>query len=253
MSVEIYSPPPRTSKTDRGHKESCPWENNFSPSCDCDRVDESPDGRVAARNLANMMMRLGWGVVSHTPPHLSFARELGANRIQISKVASGWQYVWVRGGGMTILERGGFGTIGVCMQDLWEQIAVRSDQYMACQLENIQLRDSAPTGEEGSAALGEAKDAFYANVPPTKDWECDKCGVVWKVAYDIAKPRCIRCKPITSEERRYMYLSSTDKPNCPDCSTKLELSRSNRFRTFWACPQCFTEWYPNELGVLVKE
>ena len=40
----------------------------------------------------------------------------------VCKIISGWQYVWCRGGGWTIREEGGFGTVQYCLDALWKGV-----------------------------------------------------------------------------------------------------------------------------------
>jgi hypothetical protein len=162
-------------------------------------IVDSPAGKVAGKNLVEMMIRLGWTCDRKVAPWLSFSRTMGNHYIYVGKVASGWQHKWMRGPSWTITESGSFGTVAACLRDLWERVVINQDHYELTMSENHKLRTEAPVGD-GEETLQEAMDAWEANLPKNKDWSCPVCGVTWKVAVDCEEPRCIRCVPVTPDE-----------------------------------------------------
>lgn len=122
----------------RGHLATCVFVNNFSPACDCDgtylntlesierraRIVEalSFDGWQARGQTAGGAAGCGW-------PCPSFYRRLDATQVvMLSKVISGWQFLWMKGH-MTIAEGGSYGTPQACLAGFWSEVAAFWDQY----------------------------------------------------------------------------------------------------------------------------
>lgn len=199
MAFERYEPERRLSKVDMGHKESCAFVDNHGPACNCDKIDHSPEGKVAAKNLADMMMRMGWKCDPRSPRGYSFERSYGPHWIGVHMIISGWKFQWARGP-MVIFDSPSFGTIGHALDALWEMIAVRWDEYHQIVLDNMELRSNViMVDSDVGQSIANAKKAWKENLPANKDWRCPACGVNWTVPYEQKEPVCIRCNPSSGE------------------------------------------------------
>jgi len=157
-----YERPRRLSPVERGHRPDCVWTNNFGPSCDCDgSIGRSPEAVEKRRQIIQAMTLSGWRFRndSHTETYLHFERSFGEHRMGVSRVMSGWQLVWTRGLGWTILEESLYGTIELCVSALFEHMVAYHDMADAILAENVQMKLEAakatpkltlvPKGEEG--------------------------------------------------------------------------------------------------------
>jgi len=117
------------SKADRGHRGDCPWENNFSPACDCDGI--TPDIHL---EVEDVMLKTGWATDDRTPG-LSFMRNHGDHWVIVSKCHSGWQFKWGRGPTWTIAESSSYGTLSACLRGLWEKTTQTYDNGHDAQAE----------------------------------------------------------------------------------------------------------------------
>lgn len=133
MALKLYIHPQNTGKGWRGHFEDCKFTTNMGPSCECEYSQKTA--------LVQSMKMLGWSQAKFSPLGTSFMRKYGDHFITVSRVISGWGYRWERGPGMTLLESGGFGTIGSCLTHFWGTMAERMDEYLATSIENSKLRN----------------------------------------------------------------------------------------------------------------
>lgn len=164
MVRERYERPRRFTSMENGHKSDCPFTDNFGRwSCDCDgSIADTPAAELVRQQIVAAMVLNGW-TTSDEPgarQWLFFQKTFGPHRITICRVSSGWQVVWIRGVGWTILEERSFGNITVAMNVLMECMVANHDTAQDLYAENIQLRleatpkttvrlTSVPKGEEG--------------------------------------------------------------------------------------------------------
>lgn len=136
-----YERPRRLTPEQAGHKPTCPFTNNFGPSCDCDGlIDKTPEAALLRKQVIWAMEMSGWESVAGDDEWPMFQRVLGPHRITVSRVHSGWNLVWIRGSGLTILEEGRYGSVTACMSAFFEFVASWKDLTDDVLKENIQYK-----------------------------------------------------------------------------------------------------------------
>lgn len=143
MGLPPYERPHRLGPVERGHRPDCVWTNNFGLSCSCDgSIGRTPEAADRRKQIIRGMELSGWTFCndSHSETYLHFERAFGSHRISVSRVASGWQLVWIRGSGWTILEEGNYGTIEVCIASLFEHMVAYHDMADGILAENVRMK-----------------------------------------------------------------------------------------------------------------
>lgn len=110
-----------------GHKPTCPFIDNFGPSCDCDGAIATTDEAAAIRKQIVEAMELGGWTSDPSAFWLSFSRRHGDHVISIVRVHSGWQVNWIRRPGLTIMEQRNFGSVTACLVAFYEDIISWND------------------------------------------------------------------------------------------------------------------------------
>jgi len=130
MADQIYRHPQPRGKEEHGHDAECEFVNNMGPSCACSDSHRTSRGLPApsSYDILNGMKLAGWKESGQRRGGEEWYRRYGPHCIQLSRVKSGWSLRWDKQGGMTFMERGGFGTITDAVKYFWGWVAERVDE-----------------------------------------------------------------------------------------------------------------------------
>jgi hypothetical protein len=128
MADQIYRHPQPSGKEEHGHDEACEFTNNMGESCHCSDKTSTSRGLPAPTryDVINAMKFAGWEKTEKQEE--SWHQQHGPHFIQLSRVKSGWALRWDKQGGMTFMERSGFGTITDAVNYFGGWVAERVDE-----------------------------------------------------------------------------------------------------------------------------
>lgn len=144
--MKPYERPRRLGPVELGHRADCVCVNNSSPPCDCDgSIGQTPEAVERRKQIIEGMELGGWTFRndSHAETYLYFERVFGDHRMGVARVISGWQLVWTRGSGWTILEEGHYGTAAMCVASLLEHMVAYHDMADEILAENVRMKIEA--------------------------------------------------------------------------------------------------------------